>query len=374
MKYRVELRNRDMEFQAILDARVADITFSFSPVGGCSQFSFRALSKYCTELDFGANFNVRISKRNDTTKDYDLMFQGRIENVINNVEFSQEDIEIQGMGYQSQLRDIVVNREYTDTEISDIVKDIMNLDVVPNTDIDYNVADIEDTGFTPATIKFSYVSALEALQKLSDIAGNREWGVDKNRNFYFKERLDDVTNDDFRFTIGKDISDFKINSSSREIISRVIVVGGDVSGNKYTFVKDYAKTQAKYRRRDAVIQNSAVVSDDVAEQLADAKQAEAKGVVDRGSFTVENEMVWEESLPLSLIEIKTREVLYDEKEYDTFLYAGQPPFRISKINYKISNIDSRLTSIVNFGAQLPNIIEDIHKLQFNLNDAVQARE
>lgn len=368
MIYRVELRDRDMNFITILDNRIKDIVFSFSPIGGCADFSFKALSKYCTELNFGANYNVRISMRNDATKNYDLIYQGRVENIVNDINYSDENIQIQGFGYQSQLSDIVINATYTSTEVSAIIKDLLDTYIVPNTDLTYDLADLENTGFTPDTITFSYVPAIEAFEKLAEITGNIEWGVDKNRKVYFKRRSD-IAN--FFEPLGKYLSDFKINSSSREIVNRVIVIGAEVSGSKFTYVKDYAKSQRKYKRRDKVIQNSAVTTNQVAEQLADAKYAAGKGMVDRGSFVYEKEFIWETSLPVPLVKIQTREITYDEKAYDTFLYAGQEPFRILKIKYKIDD-SSRLSSNVDFGQKTPDIIEGIKQLEFRLNNVVQS--
>lgn len=368
MIYRIELRDRDMNFVSILDNRVKDIAFSFSPVGGCADFTFKALSKYCTELQFGANYNVRIYIRNESTKDYDLVYQGRIENIVNDINYTDENIQLQGFGYQSQLSDIVINHTYASTEISAIIKHMLDNYIVPYTNLTYDLADIESTGFTPDSIKFSYVPAIEAFEKLSEIIGNVEWGVDKNRKVYFKQRSSEAN---FFEPLGKYLSDFRINSSSRGIVNRVIVVGAEVAGNKFVYTKDYAKSQRKYKRRDKVIQNSAVTTNQVAEQLADAKYEEGKGMVDRGSFTYERDFIWETSLPVPLVKIQTREIAYNEKEYNTFLYSGQSPFRILKIKYKIDP-SSRLTSLVDFGQKTPDIIEGIQQLEFKLNNVVQA--
>jgi hypothetical protein len=368
MIYRIELRDRSMEFVTILDGRVANIQWGYSPVGGCSDFSFSALSKYCTELNFGANFNVRIYKRNFTTKAYDLVYQGRIENVEYSVSEDKEDVQVNGFGYQSELSDIIVNRNYTSTEISAIVKDILDNDVVPNTNVSYQISDLENTGFTPDSIKFSYVSALECFDKLADICGSREWGVNKNRQFFFKAQTEDIG---WRYPIGGKLTSVKMNSSSREIANRIIVLGKEVSGSKYIYTKDYTQSQLKYKRRDKVESNSAVTTAQVAEELADAKYAEFKGVVDRASAELKDDVVFEETVPVKLFKIISREVRYNERNYNTLLYAGQNAFRIRKINYSIDD-KSSLKINLELGQLLPDIVENIKQLKFSLNNEIQA--
>lgn len=369
MIYRIEIRDRDMNFVNVLDNRVSDITWNYSPVGGCAEFSFKASSKYCSELDFGANFNIRIYIRNSLTRNYDLVYQGRIENVTHEVNESLEMVAVQGYGYQSELADLIVNRNYSSTEISVIVKDILDQDVLPNSNITYDVADLENTGFTPDSIKFSYVSALDALQKLADICGSREWGLNKNRAFFFKAQSSAIG---FRYLLdGEKVAQFKIDYSSKDIGNRMIVVGGDISGNKYVYVKDDTKSQRKYKRRDRIIQNSAVTTSQVASQLADAKLAELKYVSYRGSVAIVDSVIMESSVPLGLLKIITREIKYNEKKYNTFLYGGQDSFRISKIIYKISE-GNILSKAVEFGQLLPSIVEEIKQLDYRINNVVQS--
>jgi hypothetical protein len=105
------------------------------------------------------------------------------------------------------------------------------------------------------------------MQTLADVVGSREWGVDKDRKFFFKARSTDVG---FRFPLDDKILSFSNNTSSVDIINRVIVNGGDVSGSAYREVIDYPASQHKWGRRDKVLSNSALVTSQVANQFADA--------------------------------------------------------------------------------------------------------
>ena len=363
MKHRIELRERDMTFVNVLDDRAIDLKWGFDPVGGCSEFSFKAPSKYCTEIDLGANFNVRIYLRNEATKAYDLAYQGRLES--HNVSLDKpETIEVQGFGYQSQLQDIVINTTYSSQEISVIVKSILDNHVVPNTDITYDAGDVPATTFTPNSIKFEYSTAQEAFAKLADIVGNIEWGVDKNRKFYFKARSEVVG---FYYPAGsKEILNFRMGVSAMEITNRVIV-RGDAG---YVRTVDYASSQLKYKRRDKVIQNAGITTDAVADQFANAYQDPRNDATDRGSIKINDNVVFESAIPIPLIEVDTRETVYDEKEYDTFLYAGQPPFRIRRISYTVGR-NKDLVAVLELGTNLPEFVEKIKQIEYNLEQATQ---
>jgi len=370
MIYRIELRDRDLEYIRTLDERVEGLSWGYNRIGGCAGISFRAPSRYCSEVDLGTNFNIRVLAKNLVTGTYDLKYQGRLENIGSNVTGIKESVRVTGFGYQSELKDIIFNKNYASTEISVIVKDILDTFVVPNTNITYDTADIVATSFTPNNLEFSYVTAQQAMSKLADITGSREWGVNAERKFFFKQESAE-TNLFYPITGGK-ISNFDIDSSSREIINHVVVIGGDVAGSKFVFEKDYTRNQDKYKRRDKIINNSAIVTDEVAEQFADAAQALGDGAVRRGKFTLKDEVYFEDENPLPLIEIQTREINWDERGWDTFLWAGEPAFQISKIKYTLDSL-SNLILNVQVGQPLPSQVQDLKQLQFNLDQVVQAR-
>jgi hypothetical protein len=372
MDYRVELRDKEMDFVTILDNRIQNLKWSYERIGGCGSFSFKVSSKYCTEIELGANYNIRIKRKNLTTRDYELIYQGRIETTEYSVtDNSKETITIQGFGYQSTLKDIVINETYNSTEVSEIIKDILDSYVTPNTDVSYNSGDIEATTFTPDSIQFSYITVADAFKQLADIVGSREYGVDKDRKFFFKARAGAVE-EDYRFVFGKDLSSFRLNSSCREVVNRIIVIGGDVSGSKYVYTKDYARNQGKYGRRDSTIINSAVITDAVAEQLADAEQAEGNEPVDRGTFTLVRRDFLENTIPLPLVEIVTRQLTWNEKTWNSFLWAGQPPFRLNTISYSLTT-DGFVKTECSFGRKVSLIAEDVKRLKYELDQLNQSR-
>lgn len=365
--YRIVLSDREFVVQEILDRLVYNISFGYSRNGGCGQFKFEMDQKYCRDLLFGANYNVKIYRRNPTTKSYELKYQGRIEDKEHSVKAGKESVSVTGFGYQSSLSDIIINQTFTSMSIENIVKSILDNHVVPNTDITYSASDIDATGITLDTFVLNYQSAAQALQTLAETAGSREFGVNKNRQFIFKARSETVG---YNYPLEKLIN-FSMRTTSKDIKNRVIVVGSGSSGSQFVFSKDYAQSQLKYKRRDAILQRSAVNSNSVATELADAANAEFDDVSFSIKFTLREETFFEDTTPIPLINIITREVTYDELNYDDFLYAGLEPFQISRIDYKILK-SGELESTIQAGPLSPTIVEKMGLLNFNLDQVRQG--
>lgn len=368
LDYRLELRDRNMNFIGILDGRVQSVRWSYGSDGGCEGFSFRVAKKYCTELELGNNFNVRFYIRNNATKNYDIKYQGRIENRKNTLKGATEGIALSCYGYQSQLKDVHVNDTFTSTEISAIVTDLLDTYVTPNTDITYDAGDIDVTTFTPNSVKFNYVSLSEAFRKLSDITGGVVWGVDKNRKFFFKAKSEVTSH---RYFLGGKILEFDVDDSSREIVNKVIVMGGKVSGSPFVYTKTYAKGELKYKLREKIVKNSAIVTDAVAEQFADAYYALNKGVARRGHVKIKDDVFFDDTVPMPRIEIITREIAWDEKNWDEFLWAGQEAFDIDKVSYTLSD-EGVLLADLTLGRPVPRLVDQLKQLEYNLEQQSQS--
>lgn len=121
-----------------------------------------------------------------------------------------------GYGFYNQLDDIILNTEYENTELSDIVKNIMQNKVEPNTDIVYAESKIYSTGYPAKKLKFSYQTAKEAFTALTEYAGNYVCGVDEYRQLYFKEVVTSI-NEDSRFWVGWHVHTFKPEQSISDL-------------------------------------------------------------------------------------------------------------------------------------------------------------
>lgn len=360
---RVEIRDSDFNLLEVLDNELMGLSWEYSRVGGCGSFSFNLPRDYCNEKYISGDFNIQVKVRNPSTGDYDLWFQGLVEDKVPNISRDEETIAVQGHGYQAQLSRIYLNNvTYTGQEVSVIIKDILDTYITPNTDITYEAADVVATSFTPSSIKFN-TDAMSAIQTLADIVGTREWGVDKDRKFFFKARSATTS---LRFALGGKVSSFSSDDSFKDIINRVIIQGGDVAGTPYTATYNSTLSQLKYGRRDSVISNSSVTTADVASQLADSVFAEKSDVVRRGrAELVDYETRIEATIPIPLFALVARRPFYGEKLYGTFLYSGEIAYQVNRINYKLSD-DGALTTSLDLGKPRPDISESIGQITYEI--------
>lgn len=375
MIVRLELRDKSFNLLELLEQEMMDLTWEFNRIGGCGSISFDLPRAYCNEKMISGDFNLRLYVRNPSTKVYDLWYQGIVEQKSPNVRGSDETVSIQGHGYQAQLSRIQLRAlSYSAQEASVIVKNLLDNYIVPYTDIIYDVGDITATSFTFDTLEFS-TDALSAMQTIADTVGGREWGVDKNRKFYFKARSSTVG---FRFPLGGNVTSFSDDDSFKDIVNRVIVQGGDIAGVPFTpnpTASAYNNTpsQLKYGRRDTIYQNSSVLTDAVAQQIAASILAEKSDVIRRARCELANyESQIEASLPLPLFNLIARGTFYGEKNYGTFLYSGQINFQVNRAVYKLHSEDSSLTVGLELGQPLPNISETIGQLKYQLEQVRSA--
>lgn len=362
---RIEIADKSFNLLEVLDREVMNLSWDYSRIGGCGSFSFDLPRQFCNEKFISGDFNIKIKRRNPSTDAYDLWYQGLVEEKIPTIKASNELISVRGHGYQAQLSRIYLNDvTYSATELSAIVSDIINTYVAPNTDI--TAGTISSTGFT-ATLTFN-TDALSAIQTCADIAGTREWGVDRNRQFNFQPRSSTVG---YNYPLGGKVLSFSSDDSFKDIINRIIIQGGDVGGVPFTATYNSLASQAKYGRRDKVIQNSSVTTSDVASQLATAYFAEFSDVVRKGSCEILDETLIETTLPIPLFQIFAPAVTYGEKNYGVFLYSGRISYQINRINYKINN-QGDLTIMLNIGQLRPNVSENIKQIQYELEQLRSA--
>lgn len=168
MLYQIELADRDFNRLEYLEKEALGLSWEYSQIGGCGNFGFTVPRSIADEKFLRGDFNIKINMRNQATGVYDLWYQGLIEKKKPAISSPRETIQIQGHGYGSQLSRITFTETYTSTEISVIVKDILDNQVVPKTQITYDSGDIEATTFTADKLEFKNVTAYSALKTLAD--------------------------------------------------------------------------------------------------------------------------------------------------------------------------------------------------------------
>lgn len=360
MEFKIQISDRAFGLRREIQDIASNIQWNFNRLGGCGSFSFNIPEQFCREFALGPFFNVIIQRRHPSTGTWTTWYQGRIENKVHNVKGQTETIRIQGTGYQSQLKDIYVDTSYTSKTIEYIVEDIIDTYITPNTDITKGT--IAATGFTADSLDFN-TSALNALQTCAEIVGTREWGVNAARQFNFIARSSTVG---FRFPLSGKVINFSNDDSSKDIATRIVVIGGDVSGTTFSRVVDDTAGQVKFGRIDKVITNSAIITNDVADQFAAAAFAEISNTVRKARLDLLDEQHIETASPIPLAVVVTDRVKFGEKKFGTFQFAGEFSYQVNRINYKINN-DSTLTINMQLGQLRPSVSETIAQMEFELD-------
>lgn len=362
MQHKIVISDRDFTVKEELQDMAQNLSWDYNRIGGCGFFSFDLPIDYCTDRFLGGNFNVKIYTRgSDGT--YSLRYQGKVENKNYSVRSGSELVSVRGNGYQSELNDILVSETYSSQEASVIVKDILDTYVTPNTNISYDAGDISATSFTFDTLEFNADSVNSCIQKIADTVGNREWGVDKDRKLFFKQRSSSIG---FRYPLGKNVISYGLDIDFKSIINRVTVVGGEISGTSFTRTVEDLKSQVKWNRRDRLFDNSSVTTNAVADQLGASIIEEFKESVYRGRLQIISDQMIESTVPIPLVEVVTARDKYGSRKYGTGLYNGVIDHQINRINYDI-NEEGTQTISMSIGKLRPDIAESINQLKYQLD-------
>jgi len=366
--HKIVISDRSFNIVQEVQDQAFNITWEYTRLGGCGSFSFDLPIKYCSETTLGMNYNVKIYWRNPTTKTFTLVYQGRIEDKIQNVANDGESITLQGMGYQSALSDIFINKVYTAEEVSLIITDIIENTVSPNTNIIYDGTKIAVTDFTPSSWPIA-TDALSAIQALSDLVGTCEWGVDVNRKFFFIQRSSTIG---FQYPLGVAVQTFSDDNSTKQLVNHIVVIGGTLGdGSTYTKTFDYAVSQAKWGRRDISIQNSSIITDDVSLQFANALYNAYANVSHSASIGILNDTQIEATIPIPLVQLRPKIITYGTSVYSGNLYSGLLSYQVNRIQYKLDDTGS-MSNIMQIGTLIPSIAEAVKGLEYTVSQIQQA--
>ena len=196
--------------------KVTGVTFELMGLG-CGAFSFILDDK----PDFAIGFRTRV----DIHPYFDPApwFTGFIQTIPQTGQ--KRPFEYTGFGLYDQLDWITITDSYATLDVADIVKDIINTYVAPNTQIIYNAAKVIATGYTVQSIDFDHTFAKDAIQTLADMAQDYEFGVDDSREFYFRPITTTVQ---YSYWVGKHFQDAEIVEDPFTVRNKLYVKMGEI--------------------------------------------------------------------------------------------------------------------------------------------------
>lgn len=130
-----------------------------------------------------------------TQSSYETWYRGQIRNVNFEQQSTEQLIDVRGWGYIEQVNRVFVQKTYkAGLRVDDIVADILEHYLTPYTRIIRSTASYDPTnrGIDPSPYKIIgdlrfECTAFRALKFLAELQGSREWGVDADRRFYWRQ-------------------------------------------------------------------------------------------------------------------------------------------------------------------------------------------
>ena len=377
-QFKVQISDSAGVIQTLLNNQITDLSWEFNRIGGCGKFSMGLKRQYgdLTNLTHRYQkemFDVRIFITSQFAGSSVLYYRGFIDSIRPRLD-DPESVIVSGKGYGDLLDRIQVHdgtgapKEYTSTTLNQVVEDLINDFVTPNTPITTGTVDTFDIPIE--SIKFNG-SVQEALEKLADIV-NAEWGVDSAREFYFLEQSVDVA---WRFKMKRDIEKLEDEYSYEDIVNSVIVEGGQVDGVPFRYIKDEQWSIDAYGLRQIRVRNSSIVESMLADEFAKSILSKAADRIRNIRIVLPfNKELIEADLPLGFIVVvddpKLVTTKYAQKKYGTFKYCGETKHRVESIFYELRDISMRTELELNEGK--PDVLDKFKVLEFELEQQRQS--
>lgn len=359
--FTVELRDKNFNLVKILTKKVKDISWNYNRIGGCGNcdlslaISFEELTDY-----INPDYEIRIFAALSGTS-AELVYRGFVEDYRPKLSMP-DGVQLSASGYIGQLKRVPVIRTYINAEISTIIKDILDQDILPNTSIFYEVSNIEDSGFVVDEIEFDTM-ADDAISTLARLAGNFEYGVNRNLDFYFKKK--DTTIKHF-VRVKNDVNAFDEINDYSNIINRYIIKGKD----GFSDTVDNTESQTLYGVRTKIISNSSIITTAVSQRYGTMLIADSARIARRATLSLVNQSgLFEVNLPIGKLTI-LKEPISAAKKYGSFKYGASKygaliSYDIEEIKYSLDSIG--LNAKIDLGQERPDITNQIERLEFEIN-------
>lgn len=357
----LELRDNSDTLLYRLENVLEEAKWEWLRIGGCGA------AKLSTKLDFD---DARVVAMKPDYRIYLVIdgttwYSGFLDNLVLEAKGEGENVSIECIGFVNLLKELVIQDvTYTSMEISAIVEDIIDTYVTTPTPITSSSGDYEDTRFTIDTITFN-TTVYDAIKTLADIAGNREWGVKADKSFFFKERDLDAS-EEHHFFIDENISQFKKRIDYSQLVSKVIIEGGNVDGAR--FEQSIELTGASFTREKRLTYGS-ITTQSVALQLGRMYVKKYGKPQYDYSFKTKLDTRLEATVPIGGIAVNKRMGInhkYDSGiKYDAgYKYdGGTMKFQLDKIKYTLSEGDE-IDAEVSVGTQFADIVDKTKQIEF----------
>lgn len=206
-------------------------------------------------------------------------FSGRV-NTLPGLSTSDDKTVFKGHGFYEVLDQIRVTEAYTDMPLEDVVADLAT-HYLTHTDIVFFPNSLPQVGYRVNSVEFDRESLKDALSTLAELANGYVFGVDENREFFFRPREGrpslQFTNKGSQW-VGQHLGGFELGEKSDKVSNYLHIKIGSVDatdGNFADFNVENLDSIAFFGKREAVESAPEINNPADAEQWADHKLAES---------------------------------------------------------------------------------------------------
>ena len=381
--YAVEWRDKNGNFKKNLTPWVTKLNWEWRRIGGCGDCTVKLAVQY-RELDFEAGDDIQIKiKDGSVTK---LVYRGWV-GEIKPVLKKGEDITLRVRGYFDYLNYIVVHtnglsKTYLDQEVTEIVENIIDNFIVPNTSITKGA--INKSDFSPDILEFK-TRIPEVLKTLGELIGNVEYGVDENLQFFWYNETDTVR---YKFFTKNNIEVLQRGIDWTKLLNKIYLEGGELdSGIVFQSKLEADDSQDMYFLSEKILVNSAITTPSVADQYCGAILKQNARPVYKVKARIPNtDIRIEDLLPIGRVAFSDAsfdQTLFrwgkaasggDNKIWGTLkndgdgiVWGGTYKSQVEKIGYTINNTEGRFDIQITLGGGFLETAAKIQQLDLMLS-------
>jgi hypothetical protein len=205
-----------------IETGVTSLNWRYERIGGCGPMELVVGQAFDAASWVDHDYHIEVDGRCPTWFNrYRRMWSGYVVGISRGLH-AQESLRVRCLGYRGQLSRLQLHNYYdSQKEVSVTVKDIVENWVAAQSDILYDAALIESTSFTYDDVTYNN-SVEEAIVNLAELGAYMEWGVDRNRYFFF---LTPESAAKHHRMVGKDVSGFDLDKNYERIRNRVYLTG-----------------------------------------------------------------------------------------------------------------------------------------------------
>lgn len=199
----------------------------------------------------------------------------------------------EGYGFQAHLDRVIIRQQdyseqITSRAVAELVRDYLD----PSTGILYSASKIcSSCRYRIRDIQFRYITVRRAMEQLAGLAGEYEWGVDADREFFFRRESREITES---WWVGRHVAEADVDEDYEDMANRIWVQSGQRSGSGDNFLPlplDDAGSQAAYGMWESIVRAPSVfnltdayrfASVELARRAQPAVRASARGIEYQG--------------------------------------------------------------------------------------------